>query len=558
MADKYSNIRYNKAPTVNHPRTRFNLSHDILVTCNTGDFVPTLVEFINPGETVDLKTTTLSRLETSLHQTMDNAYVEEAFFAVPLRILWTDFEKFEGSNDDAWAQTQSFSIPQINLTGSSSSASIRPGSLLNYLMLPAGSYGSGRTHKYLSVEMLSLRATYEVFNQWYRDENYDSIIYYSKTSGDRDISNLGVLFNGSYFLPYDATLKVHRLRDRFSTVLPAPQKGQEVSLGLAGFAPVVVDNNELHDMGGSIRFPIGEGVENPVAVGYSPSLGLYTGQGSAPSLGAVANESNLVTDLTRATSITINQLRLAIVRQAMLERDARTGTRSFEIIQGRWNTTAPDLVLDRCEYLGGKRTPVSMMEVLQTSETGTTVLGSDAGHSKTFDSDEGFIKSFSQHCILLGFLYFRTDRSYSQGIDRRHFIKDYLDLPDPMLDKIGEVPVYRKELYAIDTSSDTNVDVANEVFGYQEQYYWLKERPNRFCGYFQPGINGTLDSWHYGDSYISAPLASASWMKETADQVDRTIAVSSNAAFQWSVNIHFELRITRPFAKYSIPNTFGF
>ena len=147
MADKYSNIRYNKAPTVNHPRTRFNLSHDILVTCNTGDFVPTLVEFINPGETVDLKTTTLSRLETSLHQTMDNAYVEEAFFAVPLRILWTDFEKFEGSNDDAWAQTQSFSIPQINLTGSSSSASIRPGSLLNYLMLPAGSYGSGRTKR---------------------------------------------------------------------------------------------------------------------------------------------------------------------------------------------------------------------------------------------------------------------------------------------------------------------------------------------------------------------------------------------------------------------------
>lgn len=556
MADKYTTIRYNRAPQVNHPRTRFNLSHEILFTCNTGDFVPTLVEFINPGETVDLKSTSLSRLETSLHQTMDSAYVEEAYFFVPLRILWNDFEKFQGSNDDAWAQTNTYTIPQIKLTSSGGSAAVSPGSLLNHLLLPAGTYGSGSSNPFLSVEALSLRSVFEVYNQWMRDENYDSIIYYSKSSSDSFI-NGGYLFNGSYFYPHTSSLKVHRLRDRFSTVLPAPQKGQEVSIGLGQFTPLTADSS-LHLLGGNALFGganLSAFTNANLGVG---SQGSMVANGSGSSTNLTVESTNLGIDLSQATAITINQLRLAIVRQAMLERDARTGTRYFEIIQGRWNTTAPDLVLDRCEYLGGKRTPVSMMEVLQTSETGTTVLGSDAGHSKTLSNTEGFVKSFQQHGILLGSLFFRTDRSYSQGIDRRHFIKDYLDMPDPMLDKIGEVPVFRKELYSLASSSSAEVAKADEVFGYQEQYYWIKERTNRFSGYFQPGISGTLDSWHYGDSYTDFPLASASWMKESADQVDRTIAVSSNAAFQWSVNMHFELHITRPFAKYSIPNTFGF
>lgn len=567
MADKYSTIRYNRAPTVNHPRTRFNLSHDILSTCNTGEFVPILSEFINPGETVDLKTSSLTRLETSLHQTMDNAYVEQAFFFVPLRILWNDFEKFEGANDDAWVQTRIYTVPQILLSGAAAGVSISPGSLLNHLMLPAGNYGHGITasSKYLSVEMLSLRGVYEVYNQWYRDENYDSIVYYSKNSLDKNMGQLGELFNGSYFTPYNSNLYVHRFRDRFSTVLPAPQKGQEISIGLSGFVPLVTNPNvtsisglkALNTTGDEVFF--GDDNLNPINGVVKSYLGVVGTDGATTNIGNQLGSTNLGVNLADATAITINQLRLAIVRQAMLERDARTGSRYFEIIQSRWSTTAPDLVLDRCEYLGGKRTPVSMMEVLQTSETGTTVLGSDAGHSKTFDTSEGFVKSFQQHGLLMGFIYFRTDRSYSQGIDRRHFIKDYLDLPDPMLDNIGEVPVYRKELQATVTDSDLAVNTANEVFGYQEQYYWLKERPNRFSGYYQPGIQGSLDSWHYGDDYGSSfPLASASWMKETPNQVDRTIAVSSNAAFQWSFNIHFELHITRPFKKYSIPNTFGF
>lgn len=556
--DKYTTTRYNHAPTIGKKRTRFNLSHDILTTCNTGEFVPVLSEFINPGETVDLKSSSLTRLETSLHQTMDNCYFETAYFFCPLRILWTDFEKFQGANDDAWAQTLTFSIPQMYLTGGSGAFSVTPGSLINHLVLPSGNYGSGSANPYLSIEALSLRGVFETWNQWYRDENYDSIIYYSKASLNGTPGSFVPLLNGASFNFFSDNLHVHRLRDRFSTVLPSPQKGQEVSLGLYGTAPLqVVAGTDpfvytgLVTAGDSLQ----SNVTNPLATSISQDTVKFAAGGHMS-----INPGYMEADLSGASSVTINQLRLAIVRQAMLERDARAGTRYFEVIQSRWSTHAPDLVLDRVEYLGGKRVPVNMMEVLQTSETGTTVLGTNAGVSKTVDRAEGFTKSFTQHGILLGFMYFRTDRSYSQGIDRSHFIKDYLDMPDPMLDNIGEVPVYRKELFALKTSNAADVASSNDVFGYQEQYYWLKERINRFSGYFQSGISGTLDSWHYGDDYNDFPLASASWMKEDANQVDRTIAVTTGAenAFQWKVNIHFDLHVTRPFAKYSIPNTFGF
>lgn len=560
--DRYRNTLFNKAPTIKHARTRFDLSHEILTTCNTGEFVPVLTEFINPGETVDLSYSSLTRLETSLHQTMDNAYVEFAYFYTPLRILWTDFTKFEGENDDPWDQLTEYSVPQINLCKDSSSTGGRDvtiGSLLNHLLLPAGSYGNGKAEPYLSVEALSLRSVFEIYNQWYRDQNYDSVVYYSKGSLNTFVDT-GYLFNGVYFYPNNGNLKVNRLRDRFSTVLPAPQKGQEVSIGMTGLAPIIANTTDpysfIYDATGGL-------------ISSGDSLSASSGQASGTtglhdvkigSLGGTleVNPKHLSADLSQITAVTINQLRLAIVRQAMLERDARGGTRYKEILQSRWDVQANDLVLDRPEFLGGKRIPVAMMEVLQTSETGVTVLGTDAGHSKTVDNSDGFVKSFTQHGILQGFMYMRTARSYSQGIDRKHFIKDYLDLPDPMLDNTGETPVYYKELYAIETSSAADVNTANSVAGYQEQYYWIKEAVNRFSGYFQSGVNGTLDSWHYGDYYQGSPTISASWLKESADQVDRTIAVSSNAAFQWSVNVHFELHITRPFSKYSIPNTFGF
>lgn len=543
MADKYATTRFNYAPTIKKRRTRFDLSHNVLTTFNTGDFVPVLCEPVYPGETFSLRTASLIRLETSLHQTMDNAYLEFAFFFVPNRIIYDDFEKMLGANDDPWTQTVTYTLPQIYLTGASGATSIQPQSLLNQLGVPVGSYGSGATNKYLTFNQLPVRAVFQTYNDWYRNENLDSIVYFSKGGTDY-LAGDSFVFNGGYFTPSVDILKVNRFKDLFSTALPAPQRGPDSTLGLDGYLPVgyiAATNN----------YPT-----------FTDLKGIITGSTARPAFvqteiqSTVGNEP-LVAD-SSAINITVNQLRLAIVSQAVSELKARSGTRYKEILYSTWSVDAPDSVLDRAEFLGGKRIPISMLEVLQTSETGNTVLGSDAGHSKTLDSSDSFVRSFVQHGWLLGFAYTRTSRSYSQGIDRKLRDKNYYDLYQPLLDNIGEVGVKKSELYALNTNSSANTDLTESIFGYQEAWYHLKERTNQIRGYFQNGISGTLDSWHYGDGYSGIPSLSASWLKETETNVDRTIAVQSSVAYQWTLSVHFELYATRMMDKYSIPNTFGF
>lgn len=575
--DLQSKTHFNRAPTITKRRTRFDLSHPVLTTFNTGDFVPVFCEPVYPGETHSLVTSSLTRLETSLHQTMDNAYLEFAFFFVPLKTVFDNFDKFLGANDDAWAQTQEFHLPQIKMVGHNISGSgagtqsVSVGSMYQQLFAPAGSYGhsigEGETSETagLSYDATPIFSVFQVYNDWYRDENYDSIIYFDKSGTDIYLND-GFLFNGEYFKPQSNILKVNRFKDLFSTALPAPQKGQEVSLGLAGVAPLV-SGTDYFDLGsapvlafGSWGSP-GEKITEPVT-SYTGSLGVDDGTLSVSSDDFFAEQNikgtNIVADLSKASSITINQLRLAIAAQAISERDARGGTRLKEKTYAEWGVHVNDLEIDRSEFLGGKRIPVSMMEVLQTSETGTTVLGTDAGHSKTVDSSESFVRSFTQYGWILGFMYVRTSRNYSQGIDRKFRNKDIYSLYDPMLDNIGELAIEKSELYALKTATKANVEATRAVAGYQEAWYHLKERTGRFTGYFQPGVSGTLDSWHYGDSYSDIPTISADWLKESETNVDRTIAVSSNASFQWSANIYFEYYATRTAGKYSIPNTFGF
>lgn len=588
--DRIFSSRSNAAPSVvGKKRTRFNLSQTRRYTCNTGDFVPVLCEEVLPGDTFDIKTAVLTRLQTSLHQTLDNAFLEIAFFYVPNRIIMDDWDKLLGANDDPWARTTVVTTPQIELRGGSGSGAntrpnVKPMSLLNHLMLPAGEYLSYNEFSALTaaqkeeakVSMLPLRAVFQVWDDWFRSENLDSVIAFSKGNSNVALLNTYTL-NGSSFRADQAILKVNRFHDRFSSALPAPQKGAPVTFSLGGTAPVIT--GDYHSMAGNLV--IGDG-----NIPTTPQLGLTGNQASATSPGynivfgvnrtsandpvymeeadmeKVVSHSNLVADLTNATAVTVNDLRLAIATQVLSEQEARCGTRLQEVLFSQWNLKAPSLMLDRSEYLGGKRIPLSMLEVVQTSATdGTKLLGNVAGLGKTFDADSGSaLKSFMLHGYILGFAWIRTARSYSQGIDRKFFRSDKYSYFNPIFDNIGELPVKGKELFVPTFGSGYAANQWGQVFGYQEAWYEYKEGLNRDTGYMQTGISGSVDEWHYGDKYTSIPLLAHDWLKEGVTNVDRTIAVQSTATygFQWSIMIDFEMYATRQMAKYSIPNTFGF
>lgn len=112
----------------------------------------------------------------------------------------------------------------------------------------------------------------------------------------------------------------------------------------------------------------------------------------------IRNGQNLYADLSKATSSTINDLRLAFQTQKMYERDARSGTRYVEKLKAHFNVHSPDGRQQRPELLGSSHTPLENHQVAQTSSTDTTSpQGNVAAFSLTGGKTAQFEKSFTEH-----------------------------------------------------------------------------------------------------------------------------------------------------------------
>ena len=265
--------------------------------------------------------------------------------------------------------------------------------------------------------------------------------------------------------------------------------------------------------------------------------------------GLRADLSSVTVDLANVAAITINELRLAFAIQRLLERDARGGTRYTEVLRAHFGVSSPDARLQRPEYLGGKRVPVNMNQVLQMSASSEdSPQGNTAAYSLTSDVSSSFTYSATEHCYILGLACVRTDHSYQQGIERMFSRKRRFDFYYPALANIGETAILNKEIFA-----SGNAGTDDQAFGYQEAWAEYRYKPNRISGAFRSQYDQSLDVWHYGDDYSELPTLSASWMAETTANVDRTLSVPSATEDQMIFDFAIKLKCTRPMPIYSVP-----
>ena len=178
-----SDLHFATLPRLDAKRSRFDLSHRLLTTGITGTIIPLNFEEIIPGDTPNnFRIKKLIRGLTPIHPVMDNAYLDTYTFFVPLRIIWDDFEKFLGANDDAWFQDVEYHCPKYFIGYKASEepgtpiTGCEPESLSNYVGIPAGYVGY--------VNALPYRAYWQIYNDFFRDENFDSIVAFSKQSGN--------------------------------------------------------------------------------------------------------------------------------------------------------------------------------------------------------------------------------------------------------------------------------------------------------------------------------------------------------------------------------------
>lgn len=539
---------------INIGRSKFNRDSWYKTSFNSGDLIPFYVDEVLPGDTFEMKTSLLARMATPLFPVMDNAYLDTYFFFVPNRLVWDHWKAFNGENDvNAWTQNIDYEIPQIRLRSSVYNFF----TLSDYFGIPMNNVNaippSGTTDTYLSVNALPFRAYHLIWNEWFRDQNLQDPFLIDK--GDASImgdSTAGVALNSLH--------KVNKFHDYFTSCLPAPQKGAAVQIpGLDGI-PVVTSgtnysgnlfyplrwamtsNGEIFDGGGSLVDQVNLGVTSD-GTSYAPS--------STSSVGNTLYPANLVTNSIGGASI--DALRTAFQIQKLLWRDANGGTRYTEILRSHFGVVSPDARLQRPEYLGGKRTPLTMNQVIQQSSTESepSPLGNTGAYSKTVDSFDGFTKSFTEHGYLIGVCCVRTDHTYQNGVNRLWSRKDRFDFYYPELAHIGNQPVFNKEIFV-----DNDLAKNDEVFGYQEAWAEYRYRPSYVTGAFRSNYTGgSLHAWHYADDYRTLPALSAKWIEEPTENLNRTLAVESSEQNheQILLDMFFDLKTTRPMPMYSVP-----
>lgn len=521
-----SNHDFARVPRADIPRSSFDRSHGYKTTLDSGWLVPIYVDEALPGDTFNLSMTAFARLATPLKPFMDNMYLDSFFFAIPMRLVWDNFQKFNGEQTNPGDSTD-YLIPQMV----SPAGGYANQSLSDYFGIPTKVAG-------LSHSALWHRAYNLVYNEWFRDQN---------------LINSAVVDKGdAASLPANYVVRRRGKRhDYFTSSLPWPQKGPSVALPLTGNAPVTgigFAGNTLALSGTGVRETAGSATY-PYAAYTNQVQSIFVKSDSAS--GSSTSKPQVFADLSAVTAATINQLRQAFQIQKLYERDARGGTRYTEIIKSHFGVTSPDARLQRPEYLGGGSTPINVNPIAQTSPTGvtgsTTPQGNLAAMGTASIHGHGFSKSFTEHTLLIGIVSVRADLNYQQGLNRMWSRSTRWDFYWPALSHIGEQAVLNKEIYAQGSAAPT-VDAA--VFGYQERYAEYRYKPSTITGKFRSNDAQPLDMWHLAQSFGALPTLAQTFIEENPP-VARVIAVPSEPHLLF--DSYIKLRCARPMPVYSVP-----
>lgn len=409
---------------------------------------------------------------------------------------------------------------------------------------------------------------------WYINENvlpWDSFLddsEWATLTGDYqgDLSSYIANWLACLYYYMDSNFFNHRWpQDYFTSALPTLQYGGPTYLPLGDTAPVQISNQPIVITGNNqeLNNPVLFGTSSELPAGVQDAALLKGSALSDPKLNAITNADGTVSvtsidgkatlagvaDLSEATAITVNELRVANALQVFKEREMRYGRRAPEYYKGFYGVRPDDLRLQLPKFLGGGKMPINISDIEQTSQTSGqqsplgTLAGKGTGVAGGFASASAFA---SEETLILGLAWAMPKITYCQQLSRHDTkINDRFEYFNPSFVHIGEQEVRNYEIYA---SGD------DKEFGYQPRYTEYRFHSNEMHGQFKD----SLSFWTLGRIFDSQPALNAAFIYMQPRALSRIFAVQEDSnGFVYPnmlVSMKFNVSLVQPLSKYGTPS----
>lgn len=537
-------------PNLTYRRSRHYYEKNHKTTLNTGMLVPIYVnELVQPGDTFKMDMSFVAREVTPFQPVMDNLYIQFFAFCVDWINIWDDTKAFWGENTKgAWAQELEYFTPQIKIPANTK---ITAHSLLAYFGVPQKKY----TNEFTISGGLSVNAYCSIYNEWFRNQNYIAPLEINTagttiTFNKDDVTKGGLVKN---------SMKFH---DRFTSGVPAPERGEPVPVPFGTEAPVnvfgngnaigLIDGQGLFGLTGqnsagtvntgSFYVRYGREADVNLPVGSDVTRSNFILQNKALGVSQKASESGLTgtANLADAISAALSAQRLAIATNHILEKLALFGARYREIVKSCWGVESSDLSQHIPEYLGGWRQPLNMEEVVAMTSAEGQDLGNTGAMSLTNGYGELITKSFNQHSVVMILVTIRHNQTNGQGLPRQFFKSKKYDYYWNEYAGISFQPVYNGEIFLQGTNED------KEAFSFLPPWSEYKSEENQLTGMFNPyystndgDTTNWLKEWTYANNFANLPMMGEEFLEQGPENVDRTVTVTSNIADQFLLDCQF-------------------